>query len=165
MCSIIANRGHYYIPHIIKSIGSSGMIDDKYYEKQYCGVDPSFFTPIVEGMHKAVHGNGTAWRVKIPGVEMCGKTGTAENPHGANNSVFICFAPKDDPKIAVAVYVEHGGFGASRAAPIAALMVEKYLKGTITRTDMEQAILATDLIKNPLRKTVSRPSQTNEDSD
>jgi penicillin-binding protein 2 len=148
LCTIIANRGYYYIPHIIKSIGKNGMVDKKYYEKQYCSVDPSLFDHVVQGMYQAVHGGvgGTAVGVRIPDIEMCGKTGTAQNPHGANNSVFICFAPKDNPKIAVAVYVENAGYGATYAAPVAALMVEKYLKGKVTRTDLEQKMLQINLV-------------------
>ena len=156
MCATIANRGFYYIPHVVKSIGDGGKVADKYYEKQYCGVDASLFAPIVEGMRMAVNA-GTAWRVRIPDIEMCGKTGTAQNPHGENHSVFVCFAPKDNPKIAVAVYIENAGYGATYAAPIAALMVEKYLKGKITRTDLEQNMLAIDLVNKPVRRVVPNP--------
>lgn len=165
MCATIANRGFYYTPHIVKSIGKSGKIDEKYYEKQYCGVDPNLFAPVVEGMSMAVNSGGTAWRVRLPDIEMCGKTGTAQNPHGENHSVFVCFAPKDEPKIAVAVYVENAGYGASYAAPIAALMVEKYLKGTISRTDLEQNMLAIDLVNKPIRRVAPKPARSEVETD
>jgi penicillin-binding protein 2 len=91
---------------------------------------------------------GTAWRAQIPGIDVCGKTGTAQNPHGKNHSVFVCFAPKDNPKIAVAVFVENSGAGGSFAAPIASLVLEKYLRGNVSRTDMEQRILTMNLLIN-----------------
>ena len=89
---------------------------------------------------------GTAGRARIEGIEVCGKTGTAQNPHGEDHSVFICFAPKDDPKIAIAVYVENAGAGGLWAAPIASLLVEKYLKGNVNRQSLEQYILDADLM-------------------
>lgn len=148
LSATIANRGYYYIPHIVKSYADNQPLEPKFYEKQYVGVDSSHFPEVVEGMYLAVNGTGgsTAWRVKLPGIDMCGKTGTAQNPHGKDNSVFICFAPRENPKIAVAVYVENAGFGATYAAPIAALMVEKYLKKEITRTDLEANMLSANLI-------------------
>ena len=88
---------------------------------------------------------GTAFAARIPGLDVCGKTGTAQNPHGKDNSVFICFAPKDDPKIAVAAYVENAGFGATWALPVASLMLEKYLNGEISesRRYLEDRLLTT----------------------
>ncbi len=134
LCAIMANRGYYYIPHIIKE--SEGVpIDPKYRERQYTMVDTSYFHTVVNGMYRAVnsgYGSGaTASIAAVDGLDICGKTGTAQNPHGDDNSVFICFAPKDDPKIAVAAYIEHGSFGARWAAPIASLLVEKYLNREI----------------------------------
>ncbi|MDR1584146.1 MAG: penicillin-binding protein 2 [Prevotellaceae bacterium] len=149
MASIIANKGFYYIPHIIKYMGDNEQIASKYYEKQYCGIDSEYFEHTIEGMHLATTGGGgTAWRARIHGVEVCGKTGTSQNPHGKNHSVFVCFAPKNDPKIAIAVLVENSGAGGSYAAPIASLILEKYLTGKVLRTDVEQWILNMDLIKN-----------------
>lgn len=145
LAAIIANRGYYYPPHIVKGISGGNELDSIYSQRQYVGIDSTFFPPIVEGMYMAVNGAGTAWRVRIPDIDLCGKTGTAQNPHGKDNSVFICFAPKDKPKIALAVYVEHGGWGATYA-PIAALMVEKYLKKEVTRKDLEASMLSNDLI-------------------
>lgn len=148
LAAIMANRGYYYIPHLIKD--SEGVeIDPKYKEKQYTKVDPKHFDVAVEGMYMAVNGGGTAGatalRAAIPGIEVCGKTGTAQNPHGEDNSVFICFAPKDNPKIAIAAYVENAGFGATWALPVASLMVEKYLNGEISsgRKYMETNMLNT----------------------
>ena len=108
LAAIMANRGYYYIPHIVKD--SDGVeIDPKYKERQYTMVDTIHFHTAVEGMYMAVNGGGsaggTAFSARIPGLDVCGKTGTAQNPHGKDNSVFICFAPKDNPKIAVAAYV------------------------------------------------------------
>jgi penicillin-binding protein 2 len=98
-------------------------------------VDTAHFEEVVKGMELAINytgGGATATVARIPGIIACGKTGTAQNPHGDDHSVFITFAPKDDPKIAVVAYVENGGFGATWAAPIASLLVEKYLKGEIS---------------------------------
>ena len=144
----MANRGYYYIPHIVKD--SEGVeIDPKYKVRQYTKVDTTHFETAVQGMYMAVNGGGsagaTALRAAIPGLDVCGKTGTAQNPHGKDNSVFICFAPKDDPKIAVAAYVENAGFGATWALPVASLMLEYYLNGEISqeRRSMEERMLTT----------------------
>jgi penicillin-binding protein 2 len=94
---------------------------------------------------------GTAWVAHVDSLDICGKTGTAQNPRGADNSVFICFAPMDNPKIAIAAYVENGGFGATNAAPIASLMVEKYLKGTVRRPELEKRIKETNLMSRVKR--------------
>lgn len=137
LAATVANRGYYYIPHVVKKIAGKDSIDRRFFEKNYTKVDPKHFDPIVEGMYRAVQEpGGTGHRIQVPGLDICGKTGTAQNPQGADHSVFICFAPKDNPKIAVAVYVEHGRFGASAAAPIASLLVEQYLTDTIKRPDM-----------------------------
>ena len=96
-------------------------------------MDASWFEPIVEGMYQAVNGGGTGRIAMVPGLDICGKTGTAENPRGRDHSTFLSFAPKDNPKIAISVYVENGGFGASAALPIASLLEEYYLTDTIRR--------------------------------
>ena len=132
----IANRGYYYIPHVVKKIAGRDSIDARFYRKQYTKVDPKHFAPIVEGMYEAVNVAGTATRFAVPGLDICGKTGTAQNPSGADHSTFLCFAPRDNPKIVVSVYVEHGRWGATSAAPIASLLVEQYLTDTIRRPDM-----------------------------
>ncbi|MCQ2182684.1 MAG: penicillin-binding protein 2 [Bacteroidales bacterium] len=135
LAAIMANRGHYYIPHLVKD-SENVSIDPKYHEKQYTMVDSVHFVDAVKGMEMAVNGGGTAggtaFAAAIPGIVVCGKTGTAQNPHGKDNSVFICFAPADDPKIAIAAYVENAGFGATWALPVASLMMEKYLTGEIS---------------------------------
>ena len=148
LAATMANRGFYYIPHIVKD--SEGVeIDPKYKERQYTMVDTTHFHTAVEGMYMAVNGGGsaggTAFAARIPGLDVCGKTGTAQNPHGKDNSVFICFAPKDNPRIAVAAYVENAGFGATWALPVASLMLEKYLTGEISpqRKYLEDRLLTT----------------------
>ncbi len=151
LCATVANRGWYIIPHIIKD-SPNVTIEDKYKERQYTMVDTTNFKKVINGMYMAVNGGGsaggTAFAAAIPGLDVCGKTGTAQNPRGADNSVFICFAPKDDPKIAIAAYIENAGFGATWACPIASLMVEKYLTGDIRpeRKYVEDRILQADLM-------------------
>ena len=151
LCATVANRGWYIIPHIIKD-SENVSIDDKYRERQYTMVDTMNFKKVINGMYMAVNGGGaaggTATSAAIPGLDVCGKTGTAQNPRGADNSVFICFAPKDDPQIAIAAYIENAGFGATWACPIASLMVEKYLTGDIRpeRKYVEDRILQADLM-------------------
>ena len=149
LCATIANRGHYYIPHIIKA--SEGVeIDERFTQKQYTLVDTLQFPKVIRGMWRAVNSapgmGGTAAIAHVDSLDICGKTGTAQNPRGADNSVFICFAPMDHPKIAIAAYVENGGFGASYAAPIASLMVEKYLKGESRRPALEQRMKSANLM-------------------
>lgn len=151
LCATIANRGYYYIPHIVKD-SEHVAIDGKFRQKQYTMVDTSYFPVVVEGMYRAVnsgYGSGaTASVAAVEGLDICGKTGTAQNPRGDDNSVFICFAPKDNPKIAVAAYIEHGSFGARWAAPIASLLVEKYLTGEISpqRGYLETRVLEGNLM-------------------
>ena len=151
LCATIANRGYYYIPHIVKD-SEHVSIDSKFRQRQYTMVDTSYFPVVVEGMYRAVnsgYGSGaTASVAAVEGLDICGKTGTAQNPRGDDNSVFICFAPKDNPKIAVAAYIEHGSFGARWAAPIASLLVEKYLTGEISpqRGYLETRVLEGNLM-------------------
>lgn len=151
LCATIANRGHYYIPHIVKD--SEGVeIDPKYHEKHYTLIDTVHFPKIINGMYKAVNsdfGSGaTASIAAVPGLEICGKTGTAQNPHGDDHSVFACFAPRENPKIAVIAYIENGGFGASYAAPIASLLTEMYLNHEISpeRKDLEHRMMTANLM-------------------
>ncbi len=148
MTVAIANRGYYYTPHILKKIGDSLFIDSKYTKPKYTTIDKQYFEPIVEGMFD-VFEKGTARMSKIDGIEICGKTGTAENSKRINgekvqftdHSIFIAFAPKDNPKIAIAVFVENGYWGSRWAAPIASLMIEKYLTGQVDRKWLEKRIL------------------------
>ena len=128
----IANHGFYYRPHLIKAIGDKSVIKDEYTQRNYVGIDAQYFEPVINGMQQVVE-SGTARSSQIPGIVMCGKTGTAQNPHGKNHSIFVAFAPRDNPKIAIAVIVENGGQGAWYAAPIASYLVEKYLTDTIKR--------------------------------
>ncbi|HEK21594.1 MULTISPECIES: penicillin-binding protein 2 [unclassified Mucilaginibacter] len=128
----IANHGFYYKPHLIKSIGNERVIRNEYTEKNYVGVDSQYFEPVINGM-QAVVDHGTAHDSKIPGIIMCGKTGTAEVKNKKDNSVFVAFAPRDNPKIAIAVVVENSGQGATWAAPIASFIVEQYLRGSISK--------------------------------
>jgi penicillin-binding protein 2 len=128
---IIANHGFYYKPHLIKAIGDDDIVKPEYLVKNYAGISASNYEPLIDGM-QAVVDHGTAAASKIPGIVMCGKTGTAQ-VHGIDNSVFVAFAPRDNPKIAIAVVVENAGQGAHWAAPIASYIVEKYLTDTIRR--------------------------------
>ncbi|MEY2969843.1 MAG: hypothetical protein RLZZ599_216 [Bacteroidota bacterium] len=135
MVSAIANRGYYYTPHIVKSIQGE-KLDSNFTTRKYTTIDPQHFEVVIEGMYD-VFETGTARLAKLPHITQCGKTGTAQNPHGQDHSIFVCFAPKDDPKIAIAVIIENGYWGSRWAAPIASLMTEKYLTDTITRPAME----------------------------
>ena len=145
--AILANRGFYYTPHIIKEISGERAIDTNFTKKKFCSIEREKFQPIINGMTQVMNGEeGTGTQGKIAGVEICGKTGTAQNPHGEDHSIFIAFAPIQDPKIAIAVYVENGGWGATWAVPIASLMIEKYLSKKITNTEQEKFILNGKLI-------------------
>lgn len=146
LAAIIANRGYYYDPHLIKSL--HGAIDSSIsVQKHSTNIDTSYYRPIIDAMQWVVEKpGGTARRAQISGIEVCGKTGTAENPHGEDHSVFIAFAPKNNPKIAIAVYVENAGFGGTWAAPIASLLMENYIKGTVTDSLKEEYILNANLM-------------------
>ena len=147
MVAAIGNRGYYFTPHIIKNIEGE-KIDSKYTTPNYTTIDKQYFEPVVQGMFD-VYNHGTASTLQVPGIEICGKTGTAENFVRINgvktqltdHSIFVAFAPKDNPKIAIAVFVENGYWGSRFAGRIASLMIEKYIKGEITRKDMETWIL------------------------
>lgn len=143
MTAAIANRGYFYTPHIVKSIGA-GPIDEKFTTRHTISIKPENFEKVILGMESAVN-IGTSTVAKFKDFTVCGKTGTAQNPHGKNHAVFIAFAPKDNPKIAIAVLVENAGFGATYAAPIATLMIEKYIKGTVTNKALEKRIMEVNL--------------------
>ena len=150
LAATIANRGWFYTPHLQKDTPECP-IDERFKQRNYTLVDTTYFQDIVQGMELAINytgGGATATIARIPGVVACGKTGTAQNPHGDDHSVFITFAPKDNPKIAVVAYVENGGFGATWAAPIASLLVEKYLNGEISpeRKPLEQRVFDGNLL-------------------
>jgi len=144
LAALIANKGYYYTPHLIKGLGMEDKKPGKYTVKNDVGIDSSHFGFVHEAMAAAVH--GTARRAVMEDIEICGKTGTAENPHGEDHSVFMAFAPKDDPKIAIAVYVENAGWGGRAAASTASLMIEKYLKGCVDRIWLEEFVLKGDFI-------------------
>ena len=156
MTAAIANRGFYISPHIMKGIENSE-IDPAFREKKHTTIDSIYFEPVIEGMYRAVNGpdGGTARIAQIQGMSVCGKTGTAENPHGDDHSVFIAFAPRENPQIALAVYVENAGFGSTMAAPIASLIMEKYLTGSVSRKWLEDRILDADFINRTLTAAVS----------
>jgi penicillin-binding protein 2 len=147
MIAAVANEGYYYTPHIIKKIKDQ-KIDPKFTEKHKTTIDKKYFKPMISGLFD-VYNKGTASGLRVEGINICGKTGTAENyakVYGKrvklkDHSIFVAFAPMENPKIAIAVMVENGGFGATIAGPIVSLMIEKYLKGKITRKDLETRIL------------------------
>jgi penicillin-binding protein 2 len=142
----VANRGFYYTPHLVKSIGESGLPLPQFREKRLTTIDPRYFEVAVDAMEEVVRSGTGQYRAALKDVVVCGKTGTVQNMRKGqafvpDHSVFIAFAPKDSPKIAVAVYVEHGGQGARAAASIASLMIEKYLFGGTKRPQIEQYVL------------------------
>ena len=129
LAATIANRGWFITPHVVKEV-SDTVIDAKFREKRRPSIKKEYYEQIAEGMRMAVTG-GTCRLANLPGLEVCGKTGTAQNPHGKDHSAFMGFAPLSNPKIAVAVYVENAGFGATYGVPIGSLIIEKYLNGSI----------------------------------
>ena len=151
MIAAVANEGYYYTPHIIKKIKGE-KIDPKFLKKHVSTIDKKYFPPMISGLFD-VYNFGTASGLRVEGIDICGKTGTAENfakvggkrVQMEDHSIFVAFAPKDNPKIAIAILVENGGYGATIAGPIASLMIEKYLRGKITRTDLEKRILEKSL--------------------
>ncbi len=155
MAAIISNGGYYFTPHLIKEMPKEFEYKKKpFMVKRFVDIDTSYYKYIKEGMFLAVNGKngGTAHIAKIKDIDVCGKTGTAQNPHGKDHSIFVAFAPKDNPQIAVSVYVENGGYGATWAAPIASLIIEKYLTDTITRKWIENRILNANLINERAQK-------------
>lgn len=147
MAVIIANKGFFYPPHLVRAIGSPDNIAEEFTHPVQTTIDPANFIVLQEAMLEVFEGShGTARWAKLEGVKICGKTGTAQNPHGKDHSMFIAFAPLEDPKIAMSVIVENAGFGSVWAAPIASLMIEKYLHDTISRPEVELRILEADLI-------------------
>lgn len=149
--AIIGNEGTYTEPHLLKARVPPGKSPvQEFYPRKRVSVDYRHFGPAIEGMRGAVR-SGTATMAFIPDIEVCGKTGTSQNPHGEDHSVFFGFAPKSQPKIAIAVYIENAGWGGSYATPVAGLMIEKYLRGEISegRKGIETKMLEADLIGKP----------------
>jgi penicillin-binding protein 2 len=166
MIATVANRGYYYTPHIIKKI-KGNVIDKKFRTKHVTTINKKYFEPMIRGLFD-VYNLGTANGLNVEGIDICGKTGTAENFAKINgkrvklqdHSIFVAFAPKDNPKIAIAVFVENGYWGARWAGPITSLMIEKYIKKKITRTDLEKRMLEGSLqseynkyYANPIKDT------------
>jgi penicillin-binding protein 2 len=143
----VANRGYFYTPHLVKSIGDSGKPLPQFREKHYTTIDSSYFIVAVDAMQNVVQGGTGQYRASLKDIIVCGKTGTVENnPPLADHSVFIAFAPRDNPKIAVSVYVEDAGQGARAAASIASLIIEKYLLGATQRKHIEDYVLRGDFL-------------------
>ena len=136
LCATIANRGYYYVPHVVRKIQDMPL-DTTYTRRHYTKATRRAYDYVVAGMRSAVV-KGTCRAANRPDYEVCGKTGTAQN-HGQDHSIFMGFAPKDNPKIAVAVYVENGGYGADFGVPIGALMMEKYITGKLSPESEKRA--------------------------
>jgi penicillin-binding protein 2 len=149
LAALIANKGWFYTPHVIRAIGKKDSLNVAYNEKRQVLVDPRYFDVVIEGMANVITA-GTATGAKLDSVTICGKTGTAQNPHGKNHSIFIAFAPRENPKIAISVVCENAGFGSTWAAPIASLMIEKYLKREVKRKDIEERMINGNLINSKI---------------
>jgi penicillin-binding protein 2 len=155
--AILANKGWYIPPHLVKGVGDKKTIDPFYKTPVSVGVDAKYFGVVHQGMLDAVLHGTVGADGRIPDIQMCGKTGTSQNQKGKDHSVFIAFAPKDNPKIAIAVFVENAGFGGFAAAPIASLIIEKYLKGHVDRKNVEtkfmnMSYLANVTYRRPVKK-------------
>ena len=167
MTAAIANRGYYFTPHIIKSI-EGDTIPENFKTPKYTSISKENFEPVIEGMHQ-VYKSGTASSLKIKDIEICGKTGTVENftriasvrTQLTDHSIFVAFAPKDDPKIAIAVFVENGYWGSRFAGKVASLMIEKHLNGEITRTDLEDWLLSHSLENEYAKPYSGKPFKIN----
>jgi len=170
LCNVmaaVANQGFYYTPHIVKKI-KEHTIDEKFTTKNQTTIDKEYFQPVIDGLFD-VYNKGTARGVQVQGIEICGKTGTAENftkiggkrVQLTDHSIFVAFAPRENPKIAIAVFVENGYFGARIAGPIASLMIEKYLKGYITRKDLEKRMFEKSLESEYAKVTSGQPFSIN----
>ena len=169
MTAAIANRGYFYTPHVIKTVGNKGTLDPKYTEPNYTTIDRKHFEPVIDGMAN-VYKYGTAKWIQVPGIEIAGKTGTVENfvridgerMQLTDHSVFVAFAPVENPQIALAVYIENGYYGARYAGHIASLLIEQYLKGEITRKDLEKRMLEKTLEHEYAKPYSGEPFKINE---
>ncbi len=165
----IANRGFYYTPHIIKYVEGDS-ISENFKIQHRTSIDKRHFEPVIKGLSDVYADGGTAWFLKVPGIEICGKTGTAENfikidgvkTQLTDHSIFVAFAPKDNPKIAIAILVENGYYGARWAGRIASLMIEKYIKGDVTLKYMEQLVLEKSLEDEYLKPYSGQPFKINQ---
>ncbi len=154
LAATIANRGYFITPHVVKEIQNTAL-DSLYTERRYTMVDPKYYSIVAEGMRGAVAGTAygaTCRGTNLPDIEVCGKTGTAENPHGKDHSIFVGFAPYKKPKVAISVFVENAGFGATYAVPIGRLMIEKYLRGSLLPESelIEESIVNAVILPNGL---------------
>ncbi len=160
LTATIANRGYYITPHYVKGIGQTGTgVPAQYLERHQTGIDPQYFLPVIEGMRLVVT-NGTGKSANLPGIEMCGKTGTSQNAkfgHKSDHSIFVGFAPMNNPKIAIAVFVENAGWGGSAAAPIAGLIAERYLKRKTEALALDKKMKAANFL--PSLRGVVPPRQ------
>ncbi|MBA3662601.1 MAG: penicillin-binding protein 2 [Bacteroidetes bacterium] len=148
----IANRGFYYTPHCIKGVGPEKALDKRFKVKHFVGVqNPEAYQNVIDGMQGAMEPGGTAYTNRLKDIVVCGKTGTAQNPHGKDHAVFLAFAPRENPKIAIACIVENAGFGNTWSAPIVTLMIEKYLKGKTERPEVEKRMIEADLIHDKIK--------------
>ncbi len=146
LAAIIANRGYYFTPHLVKGFNKENMfIPERFRTRYEVPIDRKHFAPVVDGMELAVRA-GTAAKAYCPDFSICGKTGTSQNPHGDDHSVFFGFAPKENPKIAIAVYIENAGWGGEVATPIASLMMEKYITKMVKRRELQKLMTDKDLI-------------------
>jgi len=142
IAAIFANRGFFYTPHFVKGIGKNNSINPLFLKKNLTKVSDKYFQLVADAMYEVVNEpGGTASKARIDSIVVCGKTGTAQNPHGEDHSIFIAFAPRINPKIVIAVYIENAGFGGVWAAPIASLMIEKYLTKKIKRKELEEKMI------------------------
>ena len=150
IAAIFANKGYFYTPHFVKAIGKNKTINPLYLKKNLTKVRDKYFQVVADAMYEVVNEpGGTASQARIDSIVVCGKTGTAQNPHGEDHSIFIAFAPRVNPKIAIAVYIENAGFGGVWAAPIASLMIEKYIRKSIKgdkRKDLEERMINANLM-------------------
>ena len=154
VAAIIANKGFYYTPHVVRSIGDQHYLPPVYKIKHYTLISRMHFDTIIAGMAGVCVAGGTASQTGIPGIQICGKTGTAQNPHGEDHSIFIAFAPRNNPKIAICVIVENGGFGNAYAAPIANLLIERYLATDRTLPSAKPEMLKRMLDANLTREAI-----------
>jgi penicillin-binding protein 2 len=168
MTAVIANKGFYYTPHIIKKIEGSA-IEPKFNIRKYSLIDSVHYEPIIKGLSE-VYKTGTAKFLQVPGIEICGKTGTSENftkidgtkTQLTDHSIFIAFAPKDNPTIAISVLVENGYYGSRWAGRIASLMIEKYIKGEVTLKRMEKLVIEKSLANEYEKPFLNKPFKINQ---
>ena len=149
MVALIANRGYYITPHLVKAVQDTNRVYRVLkFDKKVSSIDPGYFNTVIDGMQAVIEETRMQYTVKQDSFIVCGKTGTVQNPHGADHSAFVAFAPRDNPKIAIAVFIENSGFGATYAAPIAGLLIEKYMNDSIApkRKEIEQKLIETDLL-------------------